>query len=67
MQLTPAAKEIFDNVYNQSINNQIRFKHPETPFIDCEYWKTLCYNFAYLAASAYEGIPLVVDGKDLDK
>lgn len=67
MKFTPAAKEMFDKVYNQSINSQIKIKHPDTPVIDKEYWQTVCFNFATLAANAYEGFTLVVDGKDLNK
>jgi hypothetical protein len=63
--LTPSAENIFYTVYEQMINRQIKIKHPEQPVIEQRHWQTICYNAAFIAAAAYEGKELILDGKKL--
>jgi hypothetical protein len=65
LKFTPAAADIFERVYEQSVNRQIKIKHPQQPVMDKKQWDTICYNFAIIAASAYEGKELIVDDQRL--
>ena len=64
---TPAGQAMFDAIYMQAISKQIKIKHPDMPTLDWRYWETICYNLATIAAFAYEGYELNVDGMPLKK
>ena len=45
------SRYIFNEVFNQ-MRNQQAIKHPGHPGMTLEYWKTICWNAAWLAADA---------------
>ena len=60
----PAAEEIFRKVYLQTISKQRLIKHPKMPMIEQQHWQTICFNMAFISATAYEGKTMIV-GDDM--
>ncbi len=49
---SPLARNVFNQVYFVSFENQKIFTHPRTPNIEKEQWKTVSWNHAWEAAEA---------------
>lgn len=64
------ARRAYNDIYSKTLKNQAIIVHPKAVWIDEEHWKTLCHNFACLAAWAVGEQPFLEKHavvKDVDK
>ena len=55
MKWSPKAREVFNDVYHFGMNNQSMMNHPkQEDDLKPSSWKTVCWNFAWLAADAID-------------
>lgn len=52
---TPAARKVFNEVYDTMVNNQGLFQHPKTAAVPQAQWTTTAWNAAWIAADAVVG------------
>lgn len=50
-----AAQQVFNRLYWYMLQNQTLFKHPKSPVLEHEQWKTTAWNAAWIAANAVDG------------
>jgi hypothetical protein len=43
---------VFNEIYGSTVKNQAILGHPQMDAISPAFWKTLCWNFAWLASDA---------------
>ena len=56
---TDLAKQVFNDVMKQSLNNRSITVHPkQAPCLPMEHWKTICWNMACYAAWSVSKNPL---------
>ena len=53
---TERAQSVFNMVYEFMIENQSCMNHPNADDINCDHWKTISWNAAWVAANACDGI-----------
>lgn len=56
------AKTAFNELYSLGERNQEIFRHPKQPTMLDDHWKTVSWNFAWLAADAVDGATLFCSG-----
>ena len=49
---SPCAREVFNNLYSYTINNQQHMTHPKQTLLPQEQWRTICWNMAWIAADS---------------
>lgn len=47
---------VFNELYDQMVQNQSVFTHPQTPEMPQDQWTTICWNAAWTAADAMKGL-----------
>jgi len=52
---TEKGKKTFMDIYAFALNDQRHVTHPDTKPIPQDQWKTIAWNFAWLAADAVDG------------
>jgi len=61
---TEEQREMFSHVFRFMLMNQRAIKHPESPDLQDEQWRTICHNAAWAAAEFMECDELTIT--DLD-
>ena len=56
MKWSKKARETFNEIYGFGLKNKWAMQHPKQGPLSPEFWKTTCWNFAWLAADTVDEI-----------